>query len=197
MAKVHDFLEMWQSRQNLRATQKESCAQNKQMTAIGYILDTEEIVKASWSLFQHDGGAAFKLAERSPLPPALSAKDLPGGRTQIINVRQIWRINHHPVQSNEDSAPKSVPDTDDWLNWNGDLDNPNDREEDCAAEDESDIEHNNGIDDPQCPEQQDVSAAPNVPGLIWPTRKSKRQAETVLVTVNAVETRRNKEGKKK
>ena len=29
MAKVHDFLEMWQGSQNLRATQKEFCAQNK------------------------------------------------------------------------------------------------------------------------------------------------------------------------
>ena len=47
MAKVHDFLEMWLGRQNLRATWKECCAQNKQMTAIGYISDTEEIVKAS------------------------------------------------------------------------------------------------------------------------------------------------------
>jgi len=61
MAKVHDFLEMWQGSQNLRATQKESRAQKKQMTAVGYISDTEEIVKASWSLFQHDGAAAFKL----------------------------------------------------------------------------------------------------------------------------------------
>jgi hypothetical protein len=87
MAKVHDFLEIWQGSQNLCATQKESCAQNKQMTAIGYISDTEEIIKACWSLFQHDGGAAFKLSERSPLPPALSAKDLPGGRTQILNDR--------------------------------------------------------------------------------------------------------------
>jgi len=33
MAKVHDFLEMWQASQNLRATQKESSTQNKQMTA--------------------------------------------------------------------------------------------------------------------------------------------------------------------
>jgi len=72
MAKVHDFLEMWQGSQNLRATQKEACAQNKQMTAVGYILDTEEIVKASWSLFQHDGAAAFKLSEWLPLPSALS-----------------------------------------------------------------------------------------------------------------------------
>ena len=197
MAKVHDFLEMWQGSQNLRATQKESRAQNKQMTAVGYISDTEEIVKASWSLFQHDGAAAFKLSERSPLPPALSAKDLPGGRTQILNVRRIRKINRHPVESDEDSAPESISDTEDWLNWNGDLDNPNDSEEDCAADDDSDIEHNNCIEDPECPEQQDVCAAPNVPGLVRPTRKSKRQAEKVLLTVNAVETRRNKGGKKK
>jgi len=89
MAKVHDFLEMWQGSRNLHATQKESRAQNKQMTAVGYISDTEEIVKASWSLFQHDGAAAFKLSERSPLPPALPAKYLPGERTQILNVHRI------------------------------------------------------------------------------------------------------------
>jgi len=163
MAKVHNFLEMWQGSQNLRATQKESRAQNKQITVVGYISDTEEIVKASWSLFQHDGAAAFKLSERSPLPPALSAKDLPGGITQILNVRRIRRINHHPVDGDDDRAPESISDTDDWLNWNGDLDNPNDSEEDSAADDESNIEHNNGIKDPECPEQQDVSAAPNVP----------------------------------
>jgi len=83
MAKVYDVVEMWQGRQNLYATQKESGTQDKQMTAIGYILDTEQIIKASWSLFQHDGVAEFKLSERSPLPPVLSAKDLPEGRTQI------------------------------------------------------------------------------------------------------------------
>jgi hypothetical protein len=88
MAKVHNLLEMCQGCQNLRATQKESRAQNTQMTAIGYILDTEEIVKASWSLFHHDGAAAFKLSERSPLPPALSAQDLTGGGTQNIKRQQ-------------------------------------------------------------------------------------------------------------
>jgi hypothetical protein len=77
------------------------------------------------------------------------------------------------------------------------LDHPNDSEDDCTAGDESDIGPNNGIEYPECPEQQDVSAAPNVPGLVQPTRKSKRQAEKVLVTVNAVETWRNKGGKKK
>jgi len=163
MAKVHDFLEMWQGSQNLCATQKESRTQNKQMTTVEYISDTEEIVKASSSLFQHDGAAAFKLSERSPLPPALSAKDLPGGRTQILNVRRIRRINRHPVESDKDSAPESISDTDDWLNWNGDLDDPIDSEEDCAADDESNIEPNNAIEDPECPEQQDVSAESNVP----------------------------------
>jgi hypothetical protein len=59
MAKVHDCLKMWQGNQNLHATQKESRAQNKEMSAAGYISDTEEITKASWSLFQHDGAAAF------------------------------------------------------------------------------------------------------------------------------------------
>ena len=46
MAKLHDCLEMWQGSQNLRATHKESHGQNEQMTAVGYISDTEEIVKA-------------------------------------------------------------------------------------------------------------------------------------------------------
>jgi len=57
------------------------------MTAVGYISDTEESIKASWSIVQHDGAAAFKLSERSPLPPAFSAKQLAGGRTQVLNVR--------------------------------------------------------------------------------------------------------------
>jgi hypothetical protein len=164
-------LEIWQGSQNLCATQKESCSQNNQMTTIGYISDTEEIVKASWSLFQHDGVAAFKLSERSPLPPALSAKDLPGGRTQILNVGHIRRINCHPVESIENSAPESISDTIDWLYWNGDLDNPNDSKQDCAVDDNTDIEHNNRIDDPERQEQHDESAARNVPGLVQPTWK--------------------------
>jgi len=96
-----------------------------------------------------------------------------------------------------DSAPGSIADNDDLLNWNGNLNDPNDSEEDCAADDESNVEPNTGIEDPECPEQQDVNAAPNVPGFVRPTRKSKRRAEKVLMTVNAVETRRNTGGKKK
>jgi hypothetical protein len=73
MANVHDQLKMWQGRTNLCATQKESCAPNKQMTAMGYISDTQEIVETLWSLFQHDGASAFKLSETSPLPQRVSA----------------------------------------------------------------------------------------------------------------------------
>jgi len=79
MGKVGNVLDMWQGSQNLSATQKESHSQIKQMNAVGYIPDTEENVKASWSLFQRVRAAAFKLSERSPLPPPLTAKDLPGG----------------------------------------------------------------------------------------------------------------------
>jgi len=140
MAKVHNFLEMWQDSQTLSATQKESHAQNKQMTAVGYISDTEELVKASWSLFHHDGVAAFKLSEKSPVPPALSAKDLPEGQTQILNVHRIKRIDRHPAKSGEDNSPESISDTENSLNWNGDLDNPNDSEDNWQADNESDME---------------------------------------------------------
>jgi len=113
MAKVHYIMDMWQGSQNLRATRKESRVQNRQMTAMGFLSHTEEIVKASWSLLQHDGAAAFTLSERSPLQPALSGKDLPAGRTHILNVRQIGRINRHPVESDDERAPASMSDTDD------------------------------------------------------------------------------------
>jgi len=177
MAKVHDFLEMWQGSQNLHATQKESCTQSKLMTAVENISDTEEIVKASWSLSEHDGAAAFKLSERSPFPSAVSANDLRGGGTQLWNVRRIQRINRHPGECNEDPAPDSISDTDDWLNWNGDFDNANNGEDDCAADDEFNIGPNNSFEDLECQERQDVSAAPNVPRLVRATQKWNRQAE--------------------
>jgi len=52
---------------------------------------------------------------------------------------------------------------------------------------ESDIEQDNSIEDPDGPEQRDVSTTPNIPGLFRPTQKSKKQAEMVLMTVNAIE----------
>jgi len=45
--------------------------------------------------------------------------------------------------------------------------------------------------------QRDMGAEPNVTGLIRPTRKAKRQADRVLMTVNAIGTRRNKGVKEK
>jgi hypothetical protein len=145
---------------------------------------------------QHDGAAVFKLLDKSPLPPALSAKDLPGGRTQILNVRQIQRINLHPVKSDEDSAPESILDTEDWFHWNGDLDDPNDSKDDCMVNLESDIDQENSIEGPECPVQRDVCATRNIPGLIWPTWTSQSPAEQVFVTVNSIETRRMKGVKK-
>jgi len=131
------------------------------------------------------------------LPPALSAKDLPGGRTQVLNAHRIRSINCHPVESDEDSAPESIAATKDWLNWNGDSDDPNDSKDDCPADVESDIEQGNGSKDLECPEQQNVGAVPYVPRLIRPIGKSKTLAEKALVTVNAIETRRNRGVKKK
>ena len=190
MAKVHNFLEMWQGSQNLHTTQKESHAQNRYMTAIGYISDTEESVKASWSLFEHHGAAAFRSSERSPLPPALTAKELVGGRTQALNARRIPRINPHPVECDDDSATESISDTEKWPDWNSDLDNPTESADDCEADNESDEEQDNCVEDSECPEQRDVCAAADVPRLIGPTGRSKNKTEKGLVTVNATETRR-------
>jgi len=83
---------------------------------------------------------------------SLSANDLPGGWTQILNVYQIRWINRHPVDSDEHSVPESISDTVDWLNRNGDLDNPNNSEDNCAPDVESDIQQDNGIEDPEWPE---------------------------------------------
>jgi len=107
MAMVDDIVEMRLGNQNLRATQKESRSQHKQMAAVEYFSDTEDVIKASWSTFQHDGAAAFELSQRSQLPPALSAKDFPGGQTQVSDVRRITRINHHLADSDGNRAHES------------------------------------------------------------------------------------------
>jgi hypothetical protein len=59
-------------------------------------------------------------------------------------------------------------------------------------DDESDLEQDNVIEDLETTAQQDVSAAQNVPGLIQPTRKSKRQAEMLIMMVSTMKTRKNK-----
>jgi len=72
------------------------------------------------------------------------------------------KINRHPVKSDEDSAPGRISDTEDWLDWNGDLDNLNNSEDDRGMDVRSDIDQDNNIEDPVCPEQQDVIAAPHI-----------------------------------
>jgi len=61
MAKVHNCLEIWQGSQNLCAKQTKSHGHNRQMTAVGYISDTEHIVKASWSNFWPDGCSCIQI----------------------------------------------------------------------------------------------------------------------------------------
>ena len=182
MAQVYDFLEMCQGSQNLHAAQKECRAQNKQMTTIECISDMEEIVEVSWSVSKHDGAAAFQLSERSPLPPAMSANDLPGGRTQVSIVCRIRWIDHRRAKSNVDSAPESISDTKDWLTRNGHSDDPNCSEDIWEADNISSIELDKGIKALDGPEDQIVSATLSVPGMIRPTWSSMQQAQKGLLT---------------
>jgi len=79
------------------------------------------------------------------MPPALSAKDLPGGQSQILNVSQIGKINSQLVNSREYSTVDNISNTEHWQNWNCDWNNANDREDNSAADDKSHIQQNNGI----------------------------------------------------
>jgi len=197
ITEVHNFLEIWHGSQNVPATQKQSRSQNKQMIAIEYISDTEDMIEASWSNIQHDGAAAFKLSERSPLPPSLSPKDHFGGQTHELILRWVKRINRHPAKSDEDSGLETIVHTEICLYQNGAMDNPNATDDDCEADIESDMELNNCIENPECPARRDVSVAANVPGLRRPTYSSMKKAEQGLRTVTAMETSRSKGNKKK
>jgi len=126
----------------------------------------------------------------------VSAKNLPGGGTEMVNVRQIRRINNHPVKSDENSMPETISDPQNWLNWNGNLNHTKDRKDDCAADGESYIAQHNGMEDAECPELRDVTAESNVPELIWAPWNSQRQAGKVLVTDNPIEMRWNQGVKK-
>jgi hypothetical protein len=107
-----------------------------------------------------------------------------------MNVRQIRRIIRHQIDNDQDSAPESFSDTNNWLNCNGDQDNPNDSEDGCAADNASDIERDDAIEHLEIAEPRNVIAAPTDPRLIRPTQQSTRQVENALVMVNTTETRR-------
>jgi hypothetical protein len=70
--------------------------------------------------------AVFNYSERLPLPPTFSTESLPGEQTEVFNIREIKSINRRPVESDGDCAPATILATNNWLNWNWDLDNPND-----------------------------------------------------------------------
>jgi hypothetical protein len=101
--------------------------------------------------------------EKSPVPLALSANALSGGQTQILIVRRIKRIDYYPGESTEECSPESISDTEHWLNWNGDLDIPNESEDDWEPDNESNMELDNGSEASETLEQRNVSATPNVP----------------------------------
>jgi len=197
IAKVYNFLAMCQGSQNLHAIQKKSGAENMQMTAVGYISDTEGIFKASWSNFQHDGAAAFILSERSLLQPALSTKELTEGWTQGFNVYQIRTIDCYPVKRDADCAPVSISITENWLDLNSDWCNANLTDDAWEADYKSDIELDNGIEVPESSEHQDLTTVANVPWLIQQTQWSMKQAKKWWIMVTTMKTRRNKGHKTK
>lgn len=100
-------------------------------------------------MLQHGGAAVFKLPERSHLPPALSAYYLTRGQTQVLNVRQNKRIDCHTAECDEHSAPECISGKENWLNWNSDLDNPNMSEDEWKADDKTNGELDNCIEDPE------------------------------------------------
>jgi hypothetical protein len=72
------------------------------------------------------------------------------------------------------------------------LNDPGESEDNCEADDESDIERGTGITDSEQPQHRVVSAATTVNVLIRPTKRSTKQAKQRLMSVSAKETRRNK-----
>jgi hypothetical protein len=123
--------------------------------------------------------------------------NLPGRHTQILDVHRIRRFNYRPVACDVNSTADSISDSEDWLTWSGNLDHPNVIEDDCAADFEFNIVLYIGIEDAECPEQQDASATATIHRLIGTTWKSKSQAEMLLVTVSETEMNRNQAVKEK
>jgi hypothetical protein len=72
------------------------------------------------------------------------------------------------------------------------LHNTKNSEDDWEADKESDMELDNGSEVSETLEVRNVSAAPNIPGLIRPIRQSKKKGGMAVLTVNIMETSRNK-----
>jgi hypothetical protein len=107
---------------------------------------------------------------------------------EVFNVRQIRRINCHLARNDEDSDPENILNTENWLDWNGDQENPTDSEDNWEADNESEIELDHSMEHSKTPAQRDVSVVHNIPGLIKPTWKWKKNSEQVLMMVDTMET---------
>lgn len=166
MVKIHDFMELWQGSLKLRRMQKDARAQNKSMTAIGYISDTEETEDMSSSSFHHDGSQAFITSGQRSLPPALSKDDLLDGENKVLYIKPVHRLNRN---IDEDSASEIDTDREDWLNWDGDID---EESEMAGGEDSSDSGSDSEITLDRSFDE--AAAAPIISGLIRPVRKSVR-----------------------
>jgi len=162
------------------------------MAAVEYISDTEGIVKASWSNFPHYCIATYKLSERFPLPPSLCTWDLLGKEATMIMVCRIWTINHHPAGSDEDSAPETTSNTENWLDRKRNSDNPITSNDKWVVDDLRDMVWANIIEHPESHEHRVVCATSNVPTFIGPIQRSVRWTEQELMAVTAMETRWSK-----
>lgn len=112
-------------------------------------------------------------------------------------MRRIQRLNCQLCESDKESAPESISDTGNWRYWNGDLDTPNNGEEDCKADNVFDVKPDNDMKASDSSEHRDLSTALFVPRLIRLTRSSMDTAEKGSITVSAMETRQSAGNNKK
>jgi len=107
------------------------------------------------------------------------------------------QIGCHPGDSGEERVPKSISDTKDCLEWKGDFNYRHNSQDNWEADNESNMQQDNDSGDPATQNQQNVSAVPNIPRLIWATLRAMTKAEMVLMTVNRMETWRYEGNKTK
>lgn len=99
-----------------------------------------------------------------------------------MNIGRINRIHCHPAESDQDIAPEAMLVSENWLNWNGDLDNQNDCQNDGETGNEYDIELDNVVQYPESSGQHPVSATQNVLRLIWAIQMSNTYAAKLFMT---------------
>ena len=127
------------------------------------------------------------LMERRPSPPALSKAELPDGKNKVLHIKPIHRLNCY---IDEESASEIDTDGEDWLNWDGDID----QESKVASMEES----SDNDSDPEMNSAQsfdEVLAAPIILGLIHPLQKSARIENRIISsrsTIHKPEKRKQK-----